>query len=44
MSLLGLPDIKFGTDTYLQPTTPGEALLVQQDQVLFHENQARSQN
>jgi hypothetical protein len=31
-------------DTYLQPTTPGEALLVQQNQVLFHENQARSQN
>jgi hypothetical protein len=31
-------------DTYLQPATPGEALLVQQNQVLFHENQARSQN
>jgi hypothetical protein len=31
-------------NTYLQPATPGKALLVQHNQVLFHENQARSQN
>jgi hypothetical protein len=42
--LSGLPDIKFGMDMYLQPVTLGEALLVQHKQVLFHENQARSQN
>jgi hypothetical protein len=42
--LSGLPDIKFGMDTYLQPAMPGEALLVQHNQVLFHENQTRNQN
>jgi hypothetical protein len=38
--LSGLPHNKFDMDTYLQPATPGEALLVQQNQVLFHEDQA----